>query len=389
MLLVAGATGWGIATILLAFVDNLKGMIILRIVNGVALGVLSPTVQSIIASEVEPGNRGFQFGCLGFFKTGFGAVATSLIATSISNKQIGSISGWRVAFVVIGMLTIIVALIVSRFFEERPRKLQLTQISIGEELSKVYSYFRKIPTFGIVVCQGMFGCIPFTALAFQTMFLQYVGISDFNAALITALNISGCGLGMLLGGAIGDFAAHHSPDHGRVFTAQLSTMLSMPLVILLFALVPRDAGWCGTFAALAFSLGLVCSWCDSGCNRPIFCEIVPASSCASAFSWLYCIEWSLSQLVGYSAFSFMSDHFFGYEPVQQEVIHMSPARRQMNADALGKSLLLSCLVPWAVAFLVYSLVHYTYKHDRIDVCDVAAEDRPSEANHPCEASPLC
>jgi len=47
------------------------------------------------------------------------------------------------------------------------------------------SYFR-IDTFKVIVVQGVFGAIPWSALGFATMYFQYAGVSDFGASMISA-----------------------------------------------------------------------------------------------------------------------------------------------------------------------------------------------------------
>jgi len=339
-------------------------MVFLRILNGVALGTLSPMVQSLIADQVPPDDRGFYFGCLGFCRTALGAVATTLIVTSISNQQYWGISGWRLAFSVIGAISVGLALIFMRLFVEPPTERPRTHLSIMQEFRKLWLYFRNIPTFNFILLEGMFGCLPWVAMSFQTMFFQYMDITDFGVAVITALSTFGAGAGYVLGGIIGDFLVRWLPDHGRILTAQASLTLSIPLVSFIYAGVEHDTSQFALYLALCFVLGLVSSWCDAGCNRPIFTEIVPASSRASAFSWLYCLEWSFSQIFGLSAVGFMSEVCFGYKPQRVQVNHMSAKVRMDNANALGRSLLLTSVVPWTIALFVYSLVYYSYKRDR-------------------------
>lgn len=356
--------GWGVVTLMLARTRVFHHMVVLRVLNGLALGTLSPLVQSLIADLVVPEERGFYFGCMGFCRTGIGMMATALIVTSISNQEFGGIPGWQVAFLVVGCASVFIGVLISVFFKEPPPRAKNSERGVLTEIWKLWGYFRTVPTFTVLALQGMFGTLPFSALTFLIMFFQYIGIQDHVVARILALQLFGAGLGYALGGVIGDKLEKLWPNHGRVLTAQLSVLLGMPIVVLLFSVVSKDASNVVLFTTLCFILGVVCSWCDAGCNRPIFLDIVPATSRASAFSWLQCIEWSFSQLLGLSAIGLMSEYCFGYEPRSEQVHDMPLDVRRSNADALGKSLLLTTMAPWLVSFFFYCVVHVTYKRDR-------------------------
>jgi MFS family permease len=53
------------------------------------------------------------------------------------------------------------------------------------------------------------------AMAFVTMYLQYIGFSDVEASSIFATNIFGGLVGNFIGGYLGDRMAAWSPDYGR------------------------------------------------------------------------------------------------------------------------------------------------------------------------------
>ena len=65
---------------------------------------------------------------------------------------------------------------------------------------------------GTTICPGCevllcVGSVPWNALSFSTMWLQYVGFSDATASLVTGMAILGVCLGNILGGYLGDAAA--------------------------------------------------------------------------------------------------------------------------------------------------------------------------------------
>lgn len=77
--------------------------------------------------------------------------------------------------------------------------------------------------------QGIIGNIPGQALAFLTLYLQLLGISDFYASLLVSLMMLAHALGGQLGGWLGDLAAHALPKAGRVIICQFSVAAGVSL----------------------------------------------------------------------------------------------------------------------------------------------------------------
>lgn len=361
-LLCLGATAWGILTMILAFVSNFHMMAMLRVLNGACLGLLVPITQSIIAETSSVGDRGYNFGLIQFSNNAIGQVVATLVVTSISNKMFFGVEGWRVAFFGVGLLSLVLAAVVSIFMEEKPRPYTPENVGIVTEFKKFVSYF-KIRTFVVVVLQGMVGTIPGAALMFATMYFQYLGLLDWQAAAAFSMYVLGGGCGGLLGGIIGDRLAGYSRDHGRPFTAQMSVFLGIPLVAAVFTMKPPADNVLITMGGMMFMLGVLSSWCATGCNKPIFTQIVPPGSQASVMAWEFCLEHTSGHILGPVAVGYVSQHFFGYTSSTQQVQDMPPEVRLANADALGKSIALSTVLPWTLCFVLYGFLHYTYKHD--------------------------
>lgn len=246
---------------------------------------------------------------------------------------------------------------------EKSSSVSLSNWSVLAELHRFAGYFR-IPTFQAIVLQGVVGAIPGKAFGFATMYLQYVGFADGVAGLMSATNVVGAACGCVLGGYIGDRLTAKSPNHGRPMTAQISVFLSIPFALALFKALPRDTLFWPAITVLMFGLGLFSSWCKTGCNQPIFLEIVSPTNRASAFSLEYGIEGLTSYTIGPVAVAMLSSKVFGYQLEKQSVATMSSARRLSNADALGNSLALCMVAPWVLCFAIYTALHHTYKMDR-------------------------
>jgi MFS family permease len=346
----------------LAFVSDFYTMAALRVLNGACVGLMIPISQSMVAEEAAFAERGFNFGLLEFGNRAIGQLAASVIVTSISNQLIFGIEGWRLAFFAIAFLSLALALVVWYFMEEKPRQWNPDNIGLMVELQKFAGYFR-ITTFVVIVAQGMIGTIPGAALQFATMYFQYLGMADAEAAVAFSMFVLGGGLGALLGGIIGDRLAVWSPDHGRPLTAQMSVFMGIPFVAMIFTIDPSRGSMLLTFSTLMFMLGLLSSWCATGCNKPIFLQIVPSGSRGSAMAWEFCLEHTSGHVIGPLTVAFVSQHFFGYTTTEQSVADMPPEVRQQNADALGKSLTISTVIPWILCFVIYGFLHFAYKYD--------------------------
>lgn len=361
LLLSSGAIAWGLLTMILAFVSEFYFMVVLRALNGACLGLILPITQAVVAEDSPLSERGYSFGLVEFSNKALGQMFSAVVVTSISNKEVFGFEGFRVAFFGVALLSLAVGSVVHLWMVDKPRPWTPENIGVTVELKKFLSYLR-IPTFLVVVVQGMFGTIPGAALNFATMYFQYLGMPDFQAASTFAMYVLGGGCGSLVGGIIGDRLAAHTEDHGRPLTAQVSVILGIPLAYLAFTMRPSvDSLF--TIGGVMFMLGLFSSWCAAGCNKPIFLQIVPASSQASAVAWEFCVEHTSGHLIGPLAVGFISQHFFNYTPTTAQIPSMDPVIRMRNADALGKSLTLSTIIPWSICFLLFGFLHFTYKHD--------------------------
>eukprot|EP00928_Gymnodinium_smaydae_P014917 TRINITY_DN15476_c0_g1_i1.p1 TRINITY_DN15476_c0_g1~~TRINITY_DN15476_c0_g1_i1.p1 ORF type:complete len:479 (+),score=62.74 TRINITY_DN15476_c0_g1_i1:75-1511(+) len=381
-LLVGGASSWGFLTLLLAYVTYFPSMLFLRMLNGAALGVLQPVAQSILADTAEPSERGFFFGCFQL-ALNVGVLTSAIFAASISNMTLWGFNGWRVAFVCVALASFAIAAMLALLMMEPERMRNSSQkLLLSTELAKCRRYLR-IPTFKVIVLQGTFGSIPWSALSFAVLFFQNCGISDFHSSMLYASAVAGTAIGGVLGGCIGDRLARWSPAHGRPLTAQISVAAGIPLIALVLAGVPRNAHSYGTFMWLMLAFGLVSSWCSAGVNRPILAEIVGIEDRASIFAWLVAMDGAFAAVFGAPVVGVLADSAFGYEPSRLSVAEMAPLQRETNASSLAAAMLCCTVGPWILCFALYSLLHVTYGSDL--PTDVAGS-RPAGAS--IEATPL-
>jgi len=106
----------------------------------------------------------------------------------------------------------------------------------------IYSVLR-IPSFQVIVLQGIVGSIPWQAMAMMTLWLQLLNFSNFQSSVLTAIFTFGCAVGSLIGGTLGDAAARKAPAQGRIYVCQASVFLGLGFSWLLFKglAVPRSS----------------------------------------------------------------------------------------------------------------------------------------------------
>jgi len=370
-LLVFGAAAWGVLTLLLACVTDWYGMLVLRTLNGFALATLTPVSQAIIAGLTPPQDRGTYFGWCGFAML-MGNVSCALLATSISNRSIYGYGGWRVAFAVVAMLSFLLSAALMVCMRD-VRRNEWRTVDVATELRAFMGYF-KIGSFSVIVIQGVFGSVPWSALMFLIMFFQYIGMTDHDSAVLYASMTIALAFGNVIGGFVADCLARWSRFHGRPLAAQVSVAAGIPLVFAVLQYVPRKVESLFIYAVLLCTFGLTASWCSGGVNRPILTEVVPESGHARVISWLTALEGSSAACLGGPLVGLLAEKVFGYKPQKKMVSEIPDDIRKSNLNALAMGMLWMTILPWIICFIAFSLLHFTYKKDVKSL-----EDQPAAA----------
>lgn len=149
----------------------------------------------------------------------------------------------------------------------------------------------------------------------------------------------------------------------------------MPLAMLLIAGLPTRnlAAHFPLYLAVTVAFGLLIAWCGSGCNSPLFAEIVPARKRSLVYAFDRCFEGAIAScaapLVGVIA-----ERVFGFDAAAVSerggggggaaAGAGGSARARADAAALGASLLWCLCVPWALCFCIYFGLYATYPEDR-------------------------
>jgi len=209
-IVVAGCLLQGLITCILAGVDSVWIMFVLRALNGIFLASLRPIANGIVADVTAETNRGKVYGAMNI-ALNVGTMIGAVVGTNLARQQVLGIQGWRISFLIIGGASVLVGLIAFLVMIEPPKKFveKKEGNAVLNELRELLTYFR-MPSFCVLILQGCFGMVPWNALGYKTLFFQLGGIKDWQASVIDVASQVAGSIGGLLGGSIGDAFTKYS-----------------------------------------------------------------------------------------------------------------------------------------------------------------------------------
>ncbi|RCV39181.1 hypothetical protein SETIT_8G203000v2 [Setaria italica] len=377
----AGTFLCAVAAVLIAASTTFLQMAIAGGFNGVGLALVLPGVYSLVADYSDDETRGATFGWV-YMAQGMGtAMGNSLGVLLAPTSFFGGVPGWRLAFLAIALVSISLALptwLVAGDDDDSRAADGSGSTSITAMASAVAGGAKavaSVPTFWIVVAQGVAAQVPWSALTFMAMWLELVGFSHWETTVVTDLNGLSNGLGALVAGFAGDLAARRFPDTGRIALAQISNASTVPLAALLLLLARPGWPLAGAVYAGGFLLlGVAMAWSTGSTSNPIFAEIVPEKARTTVYALDLCFE-NVVASFGAPAVGVLAEHVFGY--------HGRPAASdhgdRENAVALGKAVFAVIAVTATACCLTCSALYWTYPVDRrrARMMDASQQEEPS------------
>ncbi len=375
LILALGCMIWGVFTVILGILNGFWGMFFVRAFTGLGLAVIFPTAQSLVADFFPKSKRGRAFGMLGL-TTVLGAIVGTLFATLLSHsydpntddvirKEILGLAGWRFVFIVVGAFSILLGVFVLIFGKDPKRGISDgTSVEQTKITWKDYKTILTNKTFVLIVLQGVAGTIPWNSMLFIVFWLIEIGFDPLMAGIAFSMVAIGAAFGNLFGGYIGDRAAKWNPDKGRVMIAQISVFAGIPMMMLIFYIVPRFVigsmglnGMLWLFIVIGIFTGFLISWSAPAANNPIFSELFEPRIRGSAFAIDRLFEGSIAASGTYLVALF-ANRLFKYSDAAID------KGSTANILALSNSLLIATIVPWVICLLIYSFVYFSYPKDR-------------------------
>ncbi|WOK92166.1 hypothetical protein Cni_G00857 [Canna indica] len=368
-----GAFLWAAATFLVALSNTFLQVAISRALNGVGLALVTPAIQSLVADSTDDSTRGTAFGWLQL--TGnFGSIIGGFFSLLLASSTFMGIAGWRVAFHVVGLISVVVGILVRLFAVDphfrndlRSASENILKKSMWEELKDMLDEAKavmKISSFQIIVAQGVTGSFPWSALSFAPMWLELIGFSHKGTGALMGMFITASSLGGLLGGKMGDFFSKRFPNSGRIVLSQISSGSAVPLAALLMLVLPDDPSTGVAHGLVLFIMGLSISWNAPATNNPIFAEIVPEKSRTSIYALDRSFESVLSSFAP-PVVGILAERIYGYKPISKGVnVNISIETDRENAASLAKALYTAIAFPMTLCCFIYSFLYCTYPRDR-------------------------
>lgn len=248
-------------------------MAVSRGLNGIGLAIVTPAIQSLVADSTEDSNRGVAFGWLGV-TSNIGSILGNLCSILFASKSFNGVSGWRIAFLLVAFVSVIVGILVRLFANDphysdkkitRHEKNKPFWLDIRDLLREAKMVI-KIPSFQIFVAQGVSGSFPWSALAFAPLWLELIGFSHKTTAVLVTLFTISCSIGHLFGGYMGDTLAKKFPNTGRILLSQISSGSAIPLAAILLIGLPDDPSTAFSHGLVLVIMGLFISWNGSATN---------------------------------------------------------------------------------------------------------------------------
>uniref|UniRef100_A0A175YDR1 Major facilitator superfamily (MFS) profile domain-containing protein n=1 Tax=Daucus carota subsp. sativus TaxID=79200 RepID=A0A175YDR1_DAUCS len=340
-----GAFLWATATFLVGFSSSFLQVAISRGLNGIGLAIVIPAIQSLIADSTDDSNRGVAFGWLQF-TGGLGSIIGGFVSVLIASTSFMGIPGWRIAFHLVGLISVVVGILV-RLFAHDPRfsdgKPQIPHQPFWSQTKNMYAEAKtviNIPSFQIIVAQGISGSCAWSALSFAPMWLELIGFSHKTTALLWTTFAVGTSIGGLCGGKLGDTLAKYFPDSGRIILSQISAGSAIPLAAILLLAIPDNPSTALTH------------------------EIVPEKSRTS----IYALDCSFESVLASFApptVGILAQYVFGYKPVPKGSTGSQETKADReNAAPLAKALYAAIFFPMVICVFIYSFLYCTYPRDR-------------------------
>merc|ERR1712045_682478 len=236
---------------------------------------------------------------------------------------------------------------------------------IVSELTALAKLLSNTPTFLILVVQGCFGGLPWSALQFRGFFFETAGLSKEEVTTImTTIGFVGI-FGGGLSGWLSDTLVGIWPLHGRIINAEFSVYGGIPFAFFTFrqSLHPGEDSLYLYLFTLQVLMHLICGGVGGGTNAPILSQLAKPEERALVIAWQASLEGSIAAF-GPVIFTTLND-YFGYDPACNDACNppSSCGPPEENVAAAGAALVFTSSVPWMVCGGLYTSLHWVYPRD--------------------------
>ena len=224
---------WSLMTALCAAATNFIQLLLVRIGVGVGEAGSNPPSHSMIADLYPPERRST---AMAIFGTG---INWGILIAFLVGGWINEWYGWRVAFLVVGLPGVLLALIVQLTVKEPPRgyseeiKTEVKPPSFWTVVSFIWSspVLRHIVIAGALVSFAGYASVIWVPT--YLVRIHEMGTGEVGSYLALLIGVGGA-LGIYVGGRIADFMAASRGQQWLPWVVALSSLISLPLLYLTF-----------------------------------------------------------------------------------------------------------------------------------------------------------
>jgi MFS family permease len=233
--LVFGLAFWGLSTIASGFTTNFTELLFTRMGLGVGEAGLMPAAFSLISDYFPKEQRGRAVGVFGI--GGFGGIGLSYLiggavlasfrgVDRVALPVVGATSLWHAAFMVVGFVTLLLALLTAAIREPPRHDSPKQAVELG---APFFRYFKQ-HWLSFTLVMGGYICLGFCAIGWFAWLPTYF-IREFKMAPVAAgvqvgtVTTVGGVLGAVAGGSIADWMMRRGLRGGKLMT--LTTMFAV------------------------------------------------------------------------------------------------------------------------------------------------------------------
>lgn len=291
---------WSAFTALCGAAQNFVQIFLARIGVGIGEAGGTPPAHSLIAEIVPPEKRA---SALSLYQLGppigglIGMVLGGILADSI---------GWRMAFVVVGLPGILLALVVVTLLRDPRTSAAVTAIkpptvSFGESFSQILASRanRRVLAACAFAATANFGMLIWGPIYLQRSFGMTASQTGIWFGLVSGI---ASGLGVWLGGQFGDRLMRRGKQHLLTVPA-VAIALASPLMVL--GLLAPQWQW----AMVLFFPALLLQWLHVGPCYSAVQGLVPSTSRATASASILLMQNLFGLGIGSPLLGWLSDHY--------------------------------------------------------------------------------
>jgi len=217
--------------------------------------------------------------------------------------------------------------------------------------------FLRYPSFVLMICQGIFGSIPWIVIGNLNLYVRLCGFEQWTLRWLALPGFFGIA-GGFLGGLLSDRLTKMIGPRGRPLTAMMTVAFGMPLQYALWYGIPPGSYFNNiwAFVAILALFNLLASWAQSGCNFPVLSQIVTGKDRNKVMCWEMGLENTMANAISNLGVPYII-RWLGSEDIDYQGTDLEAAR------VLGTAQALIICIPNLICFAVYSGLLWSFPLD--------------------------